>query len=96
MSSNEVSLAELLRQLEVLLLAHGEKNWLRGVTAVREALASSAGLDEARSIYVSMNSGAGSFADYNVWADDFDERVKLNRPLDHLRTELWKQFGLGQ
>ena len=93
---NEASIAELLRQLEALLYARGEQNWLRGVTAAREALASSAGLEGARSIYAAMNRGAGSFADYNIWAEDFDERVELNRPLDHLRTELWQRFVLDR
>lgn len=96
MSSNEASIEELLLQLESLLRARGEQNWVRGVTAVRVALASADGMEGARSIYASMNRGAGSFADYNVWVEDFDERVELNQPLDRLRAELWQRFGLGR
>ncbi|MDM0076976.1 hypothetical protein QTH90_21380 [Variovorax sp. J2P1-59] len=94
--SNEASIEELLRQLESLLRARGEQNWLRGVTAARAALASAEGMEDARSIYASMNRGAGSFADYNVWGEDFDERVELNQPLDRIRADLWQRFGLAR
>lgn len=92
MESNEIS--RLLAELEAVLRKQGEKNWIRGVVAARQALEESDGLEQVRSIYATMNQGVGSFADYNVWHDDFDTRQKINSELDRLRTRLWGALNL--
>lgn len=84
----------LLTELEQLLRAQGETNWLRGVEAARSAIARPEGFDDAKSIYKTMCQGNGSFSDYNVWHEDFEARRKLNEPLDRLRGDLWDAFGL--
>lgn len=83
-------LDRLLVELEALLTQHGDRNWVRGVVAAREALSGPGGIGEAKSIYRSMCQGNGSFSDYYIHHDDFDTRVALNQPLDSLRSSLWK------
>lgn len=62
--------------------------------AAKQALKTSGGPEEARSIYATMNQGVDGFADYNVWHEDFDTRRALNAEIDRLRTELWNEFEL--
>jgi len=45
--------AELLAELERLLLTRGERNWVRGVTTAKEA-AEAGSLLDARSVYTSF------------------------------------------
>ena len=78
----------LVLELEKLLQAQGERNHIRGVTAVRQALESRR-LADARSIYRTLCGGNGTFSDYNIWHDDFHTRSRLNEPLDRLRDQLW-------
>ena len=41
-----------------------------------------------------MNQGVGSFNDYNVWAESFAQRKRVNAESDSLRDRLWKAFDL--
>lgn len=86
---------QLLIMLQQILHQQGEKNWIRGVTVAFESLGSTGGLEEARSIYASMNQGVGSFADYNIWVEDFDSRIKANAEIDQVREQLWTEFELA-
>jgi len=52
------------------------------------------GVDRARSIYGSMNHGSESFADYNVWVEDFDQRLAANKELDEINEKLSRAFDL--
>jgi len=94
MTMNPEKIKTLLSSLQGLLRHQDERNWIRGITAAIDALDGADGLNQARSIYGSMNRGVGSFADYNVWVDDFDARVKANQNLDSLRSQLWSAFEL--
>lgn len=84
----------LLSSLHELLLQQDEHNWVRGIAAALDSLHATDGVDQARSIYASMNQGVGSFADYNIWINDFDARLQANQVLDNLRTHLWHVFEL--
>jgi len=42
----------------------------------------------------STSEGKESFADYNVWREDFDAQMEANRELDNLRDALWSAFEL--
>ena len=79
----------LLVELRSLLTKQGEKNWIRGVNAAITELDKQDGFDRARSIYRSMNQGNGSFADYHVWLEDFDQCLATNKVLDDLRIKVW-------
>lgn len=84
----------LLDELEAVLRKQGETNWIRGIVTTRQLLAEPEGLTKARTSYKGMNSGAGSFDDYNVWHADFETRRKANAELDRLRERLWRAFEL--
>lgn len=92
-------LQDLLRQLQVILTREGEENWQLGVMAALGELNGSQELSEdevlerikrAASIYRTMNSGSGSFSDFHVWRDDYDQRVQANETLDEVRERLWE------
>lgn len=90
---------DLLKSLLDLLEEQDEKNWRRGVKAAFLKLTNSqgdldpAGFSDAASIYLSMTSGGGGFAEYSVWSYDEDERIKANEKLDELRGSLWEVFS---
>jgi hypothetical protein len=83
----------LVTELHSLLLAHGERNWVRGVSHVG-ALLEANDLASAASAYKGMLSGNGSFSDFYIHSDDFDVRRRLNEPLDRLRDQIWVALGL--
>lgn len=37
-----------------------------------------------------MYGGNGSFSDYHLWHDDYNERVKRNIPLDSIKINIAK------
>ncbi|MFY4008269.1 hypothetical protein EUC41_30005 [Achromobacter denitrificans] len=89
----------LLEQLERLLNAQNERNWLRGVRAAIAELrqpdssANAAGFENARSIYLSMTSGGRGFSEYFIWDSDEDTRLSANSKLDQIRKSLWLLFN---
>jgi hypothetical protein len=78
--------------LESLLRAQGERNWIRGVSAAKQAL-EDGDLAGAKSIYRTMVRAKAGFGDYNIFDEDFDTRVSLNAQLDRLRDGLWTLLG---
>jgi len=51
------------------------------------------GHDAARSIYGEMTKGGRGFAEYFIWSNDEDKRIRANEKLDYLRVEIWKLFS---
>ena len=41
-----------------------------------------------------MHGGMGSFSDYCIWKEDFEERVRANQELYGLTDKLWRIFEL--
>lgn len=85
--------------LKNILINDGERNWIRGVLSIIEKLRisiDSQGVESAsyfkdacdtwRLIY----GGNGSFSDYHLWHDDYNERVKRNIPLDSIKSNIAK------
>lgn len=91
---NSERIKVLLSSVHELLLRQDEHNWLRGIAAAIETLDAEGGVKQARLIYESMSKGVGSFADYNIWINDFDARAQANKSLDNLREQLWDAFEL--
>jgi hypothetical protein len=83
---------QLALELEKLLEQLGERNHLRGVTAVRQSLESGE-VASAKSLYRSLCGGNGTFSDYNIWHENVDTRRTLNAPLDRLRSRLSTVLG---
>jgi len=50
------------------------------------------GFENAKSIYNTMTSGGGGFAEYFIWNSDETKRINLNRRLDEIRDKLWDEF----
>lgn len=91
--ANPENALRLVSELHDLLLAHGERNWIRGVSNVG-ALLQANDLASAASSYKTMVGGNGSFSDFYIHADEVEARQRLNEPLDRLRAELWVALGL--
>jgi hypothetical protein len=92
-------LKSIFDELERLLDAENESNWIRGVRIICHTLkddkskSDSKKLDEVKQTYMSMCRGVGSFSDYYIHRDDFDERVQRNLKLDKIRNRLWYIFS---
>lgn len=89
-------LKELFEELRLILEAENETNWIRGVEIVCNILEDDTSkpqlekFNEVKRVYVSMNGGAGSFSDYYIHRDNFDERLASNKKLDKIRDRLWE------
>ena len=46
--------------------------------------------DYAVEVYKNLFTGRAGLTEYYIWDDDYEKRVKLNEPLDKIRSELWK------
>lgn len=94
-------LLELFKMLRVILVSEGDGNWIRGVDSIIFSLSPksiSTSSDEeairyAESTYKAMFRGNGSFSDFYIWRDDFEERVYENEKLDILKDKIWSEFG---
>ncbi len=40
-----------------------------------------------------MVAGGRGFAEYNIWIDDYDQRIAANYELDAIREELWRAIN---
>lgn len=85
---------ELLSNLHECLSRTGETNWIRGVSAALREIdtLTDEGFANARSIYHTMMEGGRGFAEYFVWEEDVSRRIKANKEIDGIRTELWEIF----
>jgi hypothetical protein len=95
-------LIDTFDKIHDILVRENENNWIKGINSIRERLVSAEGsngnIDEVYKeigvSYRSMNSGAGSFADFLVWRDDFDERQRLNQEFEALADKAWRLLDL--
>ncbi len=78
------------------LLSVGENNWINGVRLMITHLDSEDGLNEAASIFRTMNAGMGSFGDYVYWSDNIDDRKQVNRNIEKIKGELFSIFDAPQ
>lgn len=79
----------LLIELHDLLIAQGERNWIRGISGAI-SLMRSGDIDGAKSAYRSMTRDGRGFSEYHVWIEDDEKRISANRRLTTLRKILWK------
>ena len=77
----------LSKELVNILLSENENNWIKSINAIVRELESH-NIENAASIYDTINAGNGSFSDFHIWRNDFDERVKENEKLDRIKREL--------
>lgn len=85
--------------LKKILINDGERNWIRGVLSIIEKLRvsiDSLGVESATyckdacDTWRLMYGGNGSFSDYHLWHDNYNERVKRNIPLDSIKSNIAK------
>ena len=89
-------LADLFTQIRDILIQENESNWIRGINSVLNQINYSlASNEEAKStirdIYYSyslMNRGNGSFSDFYIWREDFDQRVVENNKFIEIKDEI--------
>ena len=89
-------LADLFTQIRDILIQENESNWIRGINSILNQINYSlASNEEAKStirdIYYSyslMNRGNGSFSDFYIWREDFDERVIENNKFIEIKDEI--------
>lgn len=94
-------LVDTFEKIHDILLREKEDNWIRGINSIRDRLrvanTSDSNIDdiykEVGTSYRHMNGGSGSFADFMVWRDDFDERERLNQEFEALADKAWKLLG---
>lgn len=86
-------------KLKNILINDKECNWIRGILSIIEILrmsVNSQGVESARyckhacDTWKSMYQGNGSFSDYHLWHDDYNERLKRNISLDAVKNNIAK------
>ncbi|PJG58426.1 hypothetical protein [Aeromonas cavernicola] len=93
-------LLELFKKLRGILASEDDKNWIRGIEAIIFDLSSQEAIvgneDEVvryvEYTYKGMCRGNGSFSDFYIWRDDFEERVSENEKLNNLKEKIWREF----
>ncbi|MEX0447880.1 hypothetical protein [Xenorhabdus sp. SGI246] len=98
---NFIELAEKLRPLFFSLwkIMHdnGGGSWIKSIENIIALLTPPAyggtndaksAIEDARHAYSSMFRGYGGFAEYFIWRDDFNERVKANEALDKIKNDI--------
>ena len=91
-------LLQLFIELKKLMERENENNWVQGVNLIINALTprdyggcgtADKAINYVETTYRDMVSGNGSFSDYFIWRDDFDERKNANKILDKLKNNIW-------
>lgn len=93
-----IKLRTLFSDLAEIVTLESEGNWLPGLEAILDRLPPTKNaaeslelrLQEVKSIFITMSTGQGSFADFFIWVDDFDQRVVANTELEKLKSSIWK------
>ena len=91
-----VRLNELFIQMRDALIKEHEDNWIRGINSILNQINYSLENNEnikdtIKSIgntYSFMNNGNGSFSDFYIWREDFDERVIENNKFIEIKDEI--------
>ena len=86
----------LFNKLKVILLQENEDNFIRGINSILDMIQSSleynenakATIKSVGNTYFFMNSGNGSFSDFFIWREYFNERVEANKVLTNLRNDI--------
>ncbi|OLF34657.1 MULTISPECIES: hypothetical protein [unclassified Psychrobacter] len=83
-------------ELRKILIQENENNFIRGIDVILNRIQHSLNYDEnakatiesVGDTYSFMNSGNGSFSDFFIWRENFDERVEVNEVLIELRNKI--------
>lgn len=101
---NLIELNERFIELREILIREDENNWIKGINvilskiyfALKDNDDAKETIKSVGNTYFLMNSGNGSFSDYHVWREDFDERVEANEELIKIKSNITDLiFGYG-
>lgn len=91
-----IVLKDYFFELKEILIQENENNFIRGVDVILDRIQYSldfkqnpkSTIKSVGNTYFFMNSGNGSFSDFFIWREDFDERVEANKVLTNLRNDI--------
>ena len=91
-----IKLNLLFNKLREILIQEDEHNYIRGINVIINRIQYSlkynedakATIKSVGDTYSLMNSGNGSFSDFFIWREDFNERVEANKVLTKLRSDI--------
>ena len=91
-------LADLFTQIRDTLIQENENNWIRGINSILNQINYSLENNEnikdtikaIGNTYSFMNNGNGSFSDFYIWREDFDERVIENNNFMKIKNQISK------
>lgn len=89
-------LSELFTHIRDILIRENEDSWIRGINSILSQINYSLASNEdakstIRDIYYRyglMNRGNGSFSDFYIWREDFDERVIENNKFIEIKDKI--------
>lgn len=93
---------DVFSEIKRCLARENEENWIRGIDSILSRLDQPfEDPEEIRVIirdismsFRNMRGGSGSFSDFMIWRDDFDERSVLNREFNALIDRAWTLLDL--
>lgn len=89
----------LFYELKEIMINENEDNWIKGINAIILSLTPpeyggqydiEKGLLYTIDTYTSIEAGNGSFSDFYIWRENFDERRLANEQLSNIKNEIWK------
>jgi len=99
--SQIVFLIEQLNKIIGIMENENELNWIRGVIIIKNYLVYTINSNEvneienlkaAFDIWRGIHAGNGSFADFYIWRDDFNERENQNLNFENIKKNIWEAF----
>lgn len=91
-----ILLYDLFIQLKKIMVKENENNWIHAINNIINYLLSNKNakdenyiVNEVRKKLQSIYGGMGSFSDYYIWRDNYEERVKENEKLDSILDQIW-------
>jgi len=90
-------LTNIFEKIYLILMRENENNWIRGIefilrriSLVDENSDPDLILKEISTSFDHMDAGAGSFSDFVIWRENFDEMRQLNKEFSELKTRAWR------
>ena len=99
--SQIVFLIEQLNKIIEIMEGENESNWIRAMKIIKNHLAETVTSNEvneienlkaAFDIWRVIHAGNGSFSDFYIWRDDFNERENQNLNFENIKTNIWEAF----
>lgn len=99
--SQIVFLIEQLNKIIEIMEGENESNWIRAMKIIKNHLAETVTSNEvneienlkaAFDIWRTIHAGNGSFSEFYIWRDDFNERENQNLHFENIKMNIWEAF----